>query len=162
LVAAAALAISAGRAAAPPELQLVNLPCATNVFAQPLGQGMPAAAEGKALVLTRVTFEPGGSIGPHTHPGTLVQTIESGVFGFTLLHDGEMSVMRSGDAGTPAVAEPLTVGQEVELTAGDWFVETGMVHSGRSIGDEPAVVVFAGLFEAGQPGTQCVEGTPTP
>ena len=65
-------------------------------------------------------------------------------------------------AGTPAAEEPITTGEEVELTVGDRFVETGMVHSARAIGDEPAVVTISGLIEAGQPLTQCVEGTPTP
>ena len=162
LVAAGALVAASLGAAAPPERQPVTLPCATNAFVQVFGRGAPAAGGGQELVLARVTFEPGGGIGPHTHPGTLVQTVESGTFGFTLIEAGEMAVMRAGGAGTPAAAEPLPVGQEVVLEPGDWFVETGMVHTGRAIGDEPVVLTYAGLFEAGQPLTACVEGTPTP
>ena len=160
LVAAGALAGASLGSAAPPERQPVTLPCATNAFVQVFGRGAPAAAGGQELVLARVTFEPGGGIGPHTHPGTLVQTVESGTLGFTLVEEGEMALMRSGGAGTPAAAEPLPVGQEVELGPGDWFVETGMVHTGRAVGDEPVVLVYAGLFEAGQPLTACVEGAP--
>lgn len=119
--------------------------------------------EGQSLVLVRVIFEPGGGIGPHTHPGTLAQTVESGRFGFTLIEEGEMQLMRSGEAGTPAVDETIPVGEEVELGPGDSFVETGMVHTGRAIGDEPVVLLYAGLFTAGEPLTTCVdEGTPTP
>ena len=162
LVAAGALAGASLGSAAPPERQPVTLPCATNAFVQVFGRGAPAAGGGQELVLARVTFEPGGGIGPHTHPGTLVQTVESGTFGFTLLEAGEMAVMRAGEAGTPAAAEPLPVGQEVVLEPGDWFVETGMVHTGRAVGDEPVVLTYAGLFAAGQPLTACVEGTPTP
>ena len=162
LVAAGALAGASLGSAAPPERQPVTLPCATNAFVQVFGRGAPAAAGGQELVLARVTFEPGGGIGPHTHPGTLVQTVESGTLGFTLIEEGEMAVMRAGGAGTPAAAEPLPVGQEVELHPGDWFVETGMVHTGRAVGDEPVVLTYAGLFAAGQPLTACVEGTPTP
>jgi len=117
--------------AAPQEPQPVTVPCATNVFAQPLGRGLPAAAEGQVLVLIRITIAPGGGIGPHTHPGTLVNAIESGTFGFTLVDHGEMTVMRSGEAGTPAAAEAIVPGQEITLQPGDWFVETGMVHSAR-------------------------------
>ena len=162
LVAAGRLAVASGGTAAPPEPVPITLPCATDASVQVLGRGTPAGGAGQALVLARVTFQPGGGIGPHTHPGTLVQSVESGQFGFTLIEEGEMALMRSGGAGTPAVEEPIPVGQEVELGPGDWFVETGMVHSGRAIGDEPVVLVYAGLFAEGQPLTTCVEGTPTP
>ncbi len=163
LVTAGLVASASGGAAAPPEPQAITLPCATNAFVQRLSGGTPMGDEEHSLVLIRVIFEPGGGIGPHTHPGTLAQTVESGRFGFTLLEEGEMMLMRSGEAGTPAVEESIPVGQEVELGPGDAFVETGMVHTGRAIGDEPVVLLYAGLFTAGEPLTTCVdEGTPTP
>ena len=162
LLAAGFVAADSGVAAAPPERQPITLPCATNAFVQPLSAGTPRGVEGHSLVLIRVIFEPGGGIGPHTHPGTLAQTVESGQFGFTLLEEGEMTMMRSGEAGTPAAEESVPVGQEVELGPGDSFVETGMVHTGRAIGEEPVVLLYAGLFTAGEPLTTCVEGTPTP
>jgi quercetin dioxygenase-like cupin family protein len=162
LVLFAAAPLISTSAAAPPDPQPVTLPCATNVSAQVLGNAAPGNAAGQGLVLARIIFGPGGSIGPHTHPGTLVVSVESGTLGFTLIDEGEMAVMRAAPAGTPAAAEPLVVGQEVELAPGDWFVETGMVHTARSVGDEPASVLLSGLIEAGQPLTRCVEGTPTP
>jgi quercetin dioxygenase-like cupin family protein len=162
VIAAGLLVSTTESSAAPPEPQPVTLPCATNVSAQLLGNGLPAAAEGQALVLVRIVLGPGGSFGAHTHPGTLVGSIESGTLGLTLLEEGEMTIMRSGEAGTPAVEEPLTPGQEVELGPGDWFVETSMAHSARAIGEEPVMVLLSGLIEAGQPLAQCVEGTPTP
>ena len=161
-VAVAAIGFSTRGSAAPPAPQPVTIPCATDVSAQVFGNASPAAAPGQTQVLVRITFAPGGSLGPHTHPGTLIASIESGTLGFTLVDRGEMAIMRSGDAGTPAAEEPITMGQEAELNAGDWFVETGMVHSARAIGDEPVVVTISGLIEAGQALTQCVEGTPTP
>ena len=162
LTTASALALPVTVVAAPPERQPITLPCATNAFVQPLSGGTPMGIEGQSLVLVRVIFEPGGGIGPHTHPGTLAQTVESGRFGFTLLEEGEMTMMRSGDTGTPAVEEAIPIGEEVELGPGDSFVETGMMHSGRSIGEEPVVLLYAGLFRAGEPLTTCVdEGTPT-
>ncbi len=147
-------------AAAPPEPRPVTIPCATNVSAQVLGSASPET--GQTLVLARIIFGPGGSIGAHTHPGTLVVSVESGSLGFTLLDHGEMPVMRSTGAGTPAVAEPMMQDQEVELASGDWFVETGMIHGARNLSGEPTSVLLSGLIEAGQPLTQCVEGTPTP
>jgi quercetin dioxygenase-like cupin family protein len=157
LVAFGTVIAAPSSAAAPSAPQPVTLPCATNMSVQMLGNAQPAAAAGQSLVLVRVIFGPGGGIGPHTHPGTLVISVESGAFGFTPVHEGEMTVMRSGGAGTPAAAEPLRVGQEVVLHAGDWIVETGMVHSARTVGDEPVEVVFSGLVEAGQPLTTCVD-----
>ncbi|MBA2276567.1 MAG: hypothetical protein H0W06_02275 [Chloroflexia bacterium] len=149
------LALSAR--AQPAEPKPVDLPCAENVSAQVLGSGAPSTAEGQALVLVRIIFGPDGSIGEHTHPGTLVASVESGTLGFTLLDEGEMTITRAGSGGTPTAEEPLTVDEEVELSAGDGFVEMGMVHTARSIGDEPASVLLSGLIEAGQPLTKCVD-----
>jgi hypothetical protein len=68
----------------------------------------------------------------------------------------EMMVMRASDEpGAPAVPEPLVAGQETVLQPGDWFIETGMVHSARNAGDEEVAVTFTGLVEAGQPVTTC-------
>jgi quercetin dioxygenase-like cupin family protein len=158
LVAAGVVTATAESAAAPPEPQPVTLPCATDMSVQMLGAAQPADAEGQALVLVRAFFGVGGGIGPHTHPGTLVVSVESGSFGVTLEEesDMEMTVMRSGDAGTPAAAEPLSPGQEAVLNPGDWFIETGMIHSARTVGDEPVTVTFTGLVAAGQPVTACV------
>jgi quercetin dioxygenase-like cupin family protein len=160
LVAASVLIASSGSLAAPPAPQPVTSPCATDMSIQVLGNTEPAAAAGQSLVLVRAIFAPGGGIGPHTHPGTLVISVESGAFGFTLAEDqmeGEMMVMRVSEAGTPVAAEPMAPGQEVVLHPGDWVVETGMVHSARAVGDEAAIVVFSGLAEAGQPLTTCVD-----
>ena len=144
--------------AQPADPKPVDLPCAENVSAQVLGTGAPSTADGQTLVLVRIIFGPGGSIGAHTHPGTLVATVESGTLGFTLLDDhGEMTVTRAGSNGTPAAEESLTADEEVELAPGDGFVETGMIHTARSIGDEPASVLISGLIEAGQPLTICAE-----
>lgn len=151
---------------AQPAPQPVTIPCATNVGAQVLGNAAPETATGQSMVLARIVFGVGGSIGPHTHPGTLVVSVESGTLGFTRTEDvemgeaGEMAVMRAAPAGTPAAVAPLTPGQEVELAPGDWFVETGMVHTARSLGDEPASVLLSGLIAAEQPLTQCVDETP--
>lgn len=143
-----------------PPPQPIDLPCATNAFAQVLGM-TPVNDGAQNLVLARVIFEQGGSIMAHTHPGTLVATVESGVFGFTHLGDGEMTVTRAATADGEAVTEPMPHGEEVVLNPGDGFVETGMIHTGSSIGDEPATVLLTGLIEAGQPLTICVEeGTP--
>ena len=154
------LAMSAGAHAAQPEPQPVTLECATDMRTLLLGTTQPANAEGQSLVLVRALFGVGGGIGPHTHPGTLVVAVESGQFGITLEDDHTMSmvVMRvSDEPGTPPAAEELVPGQETVLEPGDYFIETGMVHSARTVGDEPVEVVFSGLVAAGQPLTTCIE-----
>jgi quercetin dioxygenase-like cupin family protein len=145
--------------AAQPEPQPVTLECATDMRTLVLGATQPASATGQSLVLVRALFGVGGGIGPHTHPGTLVVAVESGQFGVTLEEDSAMHmvIMRAGDEpGTPAAEEMLIPGQEAVLEPGDWFIETGMVHSARTVGDEPVEVTFTGLVEAGQPVTSCV------
>lgn len=160
LAALAGVAVSAGTVhAAQPAPQPVTLECATDMSIQVLGNAAPASAEGQALLLVRAFFGVGGGIiGAHSHPGTLVVAVEEGQFGVTVEEEGkEMMVMRaSDDAATPAAAEPLTAGQEAVLEPGDWFVDTGVVHSARNAGDEEVVVTFSGLVEAGQPVTSCV------
>ena len=158
LMSTVVVAVDAGARAAQPEPQPVTLECATDMSIQMLGSAQPAAAEGQSLVLVRAFFGVGGGIGPHTHPGTLVVAVESGQFGVTLEDDHAMgmAVMRAGEAGTPAVEELLTPGQETVLNPGDYFIETGMVHSARTVGEEPVEVVFTGLVTAGQPVTSCV------
>ena len=158
--AAAAMAVSGpAGSAAPPEPQPVTLECATDMSIQVLGNAAPASAEGQALTLVRAYFGVGGGIGPHTHPGTLVVVVEEGQFGVTLEEESDMGMMvmrASGDAATPAAEEMLTVGQEAVLEPGDWFIETGMVHSARTVGDEPVEVTFTGLTTAGEPLTSCI------
>jgi quercetin dioxygenase-like cupin family protein len=159
VLSAIGLTAPAATRAAQPAPQPVTLACATDMRALVLGTTQPATAEGQALVLVRAVFGVGGGIGPHTHPGTLIVAVEAGQFGVTLAEDSTMSmaVMRvSAEPGTPAAEEMLVPGQEAVLEPGDYFIETGMVHSARTVGEEQAVVTFTGLVEAGQPVTSCV------
>lgn len=127
--------------------------CITGVTPQVLGATQPEHAPGYTLVTARLTFEPGGSIGAHTHPGTLVVTVESGTFGLTLLSDDHMQITRAGSD----VEEMAVQDEEAVLEAGDGFVEMGMIHSARNLGDDELVVTVSGLVENDQPLTQCVD-----
>jgi quercetin dioxygenase-like cupin family protein len=113
----------------------IDLPCATNASSQLLG-ATPVGDGSQTLVLARVLFDPGGRIGEHTHPGTLVVMIESGAFGLTLVEEGEMIVTH------PATAD-------------------GMVHTGSNLSDGQTTVLISGLIETGTPLTLCVD-TATP
>jgi quercetin dioxygenase-like cupin family protein len=143
------------------EGQPIDLPCVTGVTVQPLGQAMPGDANGQALVSLRLTVAPGGGFAAHTHPGTLIATIESGTFDLTQLDDSPMSITRGPESATPGANEPMTQGTPVTLNAGDWFVEmTGMVHTATNNGSEPTVILLSGLVDPSQPLVQCIEGTP--
>ncbi len=163
LVTASALAVVSAptNAQENPPPKPVTIDCATNVSSQVFG-ATPVGDGSQTLVQARIIFGPGGIIGSHTHPGTLVVTVESGSLGFTLLEEGEMVVNRAATADTEAAAEPMVQGEEVAVEPGDGFVETGMVHIGVNLADGTTTVLLAGLITTGEPLTQCVEAPSTP
>jgi hypothetical protein len=132
--------------------------CITDVAVERLGQILPPDASGRALVTLRVTIAPGGSIGAHTHPGSLVVVIESGVFEYTMLDDADLTVMRAQQGGAEALSEPVEKDVPVLLNPGDWFPDPeAMVHSASNPGTEPTVALVSGLVDPDQPFTQCVD-----
>jgi quercetin dioxygenase-like cupin family protein len=142
--------------------QPLDLPCTSGVTVYPLGQGMPTDASGQALVLLRLTIAPGGGFEAHTHPGTLVVTVESGTLDLTQLSDVEMSVVRAATGATPAASEPMTKGTPLTLNPGDWFVEPkGVVHNAFDHGSDRTVVLLTGLVDPTLPFVQCYQGTPS-
>lgn len=146
-------------AAETPPGQPVDLPCATDVYAQVLGKSIPATAdEGQALVSVRITIQPGGGFNAHTHPGTVNAYIDSGDFTFTLLDDSHEMVITRGDTGE---TETLTPNEPMVLNPGDSFVETGMVHEAWNLGDEPVVVLVTALIDAKLGLTQCADASAT-
>lgn len=140
----------------------LELPCVTGVMVHPIGQAMPDGADGQALALLRLTIAPGGGFTAHTHPGTLIVSVESGALDVTQLGDMEMEVVRAATGATPGVSEPMSAGATVTVNPGDWFVEpVDMVHMALNTGSEPTVVLVTGVVDPSQPFVQCVEGTPT-
>lgn len=129
--------------------------CVSDVKGEVLGS-TPTEIDGYSLVTARVTFAPGGTLGAHIHPGTLVATVVEGSLGFTLITDAQMDVTRAPAADGSRATDVALPGQEVVLEAGDGFVETGMVHSARNASDGQTVVMISGIVETGQPLTQCV------
>ena len=89
------------------EAHPIDLPCVSGVSAMPFGQAMPADANGQVLVLLRLTVAPGGGFAAHTHPGTLIASIESGTFELTQLDDSPMSITRGPESATPGASEPF-------------------------------------------------------
>jgi quercetin dioxygenase-like cupin family protein len=133
-------------------------PCVTDVSVESLGSAMPADAEGFALLALRLTIGPGGGFDAHTHPGTLIVTVESGEFTFTQLDHSGMIINRAAVDGTPTAPEELIPNEEVTLHPGDWLAEAGdMVHTGFNRTDAPTVVLVNGLVDPELPFVQCVD-----
>jgi quercetin dioxygenase-like cupin family protein len=137
-----------------------------------LGRGLPAAAPGDALLLQRVSNQPGDVVPTHVHPGAETFYVESGTYAYTdLLGNAYLTrgIGASPTAGhaasTPAPAEQVPVGTEILLQTGDsLFQDRGVVHTIRVVGDAPASLLLARLFATDQPGITFTNdaGTPTP
>ncbi len=135
--------------------------CIENVTVSLLGHGLPDSASGQELMLLRVNIAPGGGFGSHSHPGALTLSIEAGTLVYGVI-EGEAHVYRAAVDGTPSPTELLIAGQETTLNPGDWVFEQGIIHSARNDGEEPTVVLVAGLMRAGEPFTQCHDTHATP
>ena len=122
-----------------------------------IGGGQPAVAPGHELTLRRITIAPGGGIPAHTHPGALVIYLESGTWGYTSL-GGIARLTRAAVAGTPSPAEDLPIGTEVILNAGDVLYVEEPADAIRNAGDEPVVLLIAGLTRVGEPFTTLMPG----
>ena len=91
-----------------------------------LGRGLPAAAPGDALLLQRVSNQPGDVVLPHVHPGAETFYVESGTYGYTDLQGDAYLTRGIGAtptaghaASTPPPAEQVPVGTEILLQTGD-------------------------------------------
>jgi quercetin dioxygenase-like cupin family protein len=130
----------------------------TGVTTEVLGRFPSELAPGQALALLRITFAPGGSVAPHTHPGETVFHLASGTLQFTL-HEGAAQLVRAVDgvpaAATPTAGEAISVGEEITLSAGDTiYYDAAVVQSERNDGGEDAVVLVSNLRGVDEPARQ--------
>ena len=141
----------------------------TGVTTEVLGRFPSELAPGQALALLRITFAPGGSVAPHTHPGETVFHLAAGTLQFTL-HAGEAQLVRAVDgvpaAATPPAREAIAVGEEVTLNAGDTiYKDAAVLQSERNDGAEDAVILVSNLRGVDEPARQFHEAmaasTPT-
>jgi quercetin dioxygenase-like cupin family protein len=137
-----------------------------------LGRGLPAVAPGYALLLQRVSHQPGDAVPTHIHPGAEILYVETGTYIYTDFQ-GDAFVTRGSGAtptagsatATPPAAEQVPVGTEILLQAGDsLFQDRGVVHALRVMGDAPASQLLSRLFATDQPAFTYTNtaGTPTP
>lgn len=136
-------------------------PAAEGLTVQALGAGLPTGTPGQQLILARATFPAGFTLHAHSHPGPVVVFVESGTYGYTPLSEGARSVTRAAASEAPETPE---LGAEVLLQAGDaLFHDEPVIGIDRAVGDEPAVLLLAVLFDPTQPLYHLVdadEGTP--
>jgi mannose-6-phosphate isomerase-like protein (cupin superfamily) len=130
----------------------------TEVTTEVLGRFPSELAPGQALALLRITFAPGGSVAPHTHPGETVFHLAAGALQFTL-HEGEAQLVRAVDgspvAATPTAVEAIPVGEEITLSMGDTvYYDAEVLQSERNDGDEDAVVIVSNLRGVNEPARQ--------
>ncbi len=130
----------------------------TGVTTEVLGRFPSELAPGQALALLRITFAPGGSVSPHTHPGETVFHLAAGTLQFTL-HEGEAQLVRAVDgapaAATPTAGEAIPVGEAITLHAGDTiYKDAAVLQSERNDGTEDAVILVANLRGVDEPARQ--------
>ncbi len=138
---------------------------APGVVAEVFAGAPSARAPGQTVYVARFTFQPGAEIFPHSHPGTTVDGVVSGSFGWTLL-EGTAHVVRGAASGAPTSAEDLTApGTEVILEAGDAIsYEEDVVHTARGASAGLTVVHSSQVLTAGAPRMMSGDmemGTPT-
>jgi hypothetical protein len=107
-------------------------------------------APGMTVQLERYTWLPGVVTEMHTHPGEIdIMFVQSGEIAWSV-EQGEAQITRAAMNATPGASEPLPPGAAVTLHAGDTVIfdyTTGLQHQGRVIGDAPAVMLVAELFD---------------
>lgn len=167
LLGALLLVVTTLVAAAPTSTAQPATPAApgiTDVTVETLGRGPSTVAPGSTLLLSRLTFAPGGQIALHTHPGDAVFAVESGTITWTTgVGTPLLTRAAASAAGTPMPPEALVAGQDVVLQPGDAVFYDGQTsHLVRNDGDEAAVVLYAGLRAADEPGITFLEATRTP
>ncbi len=81
------------------------------VTVEQIGVVEPSDNPGQALVLLRLTLDPGVVIAEHGHPGAVALYVVSGEFGTTFTM-GSGLVTRASTAGTPVAEEPIELGKD--------------------------------------------------
>lgn len=140
-------------------------PGAPGVAAVVLSGLDPVAADGQGLEMREFTWEPGSYVTPHTHPAAFIICTQAGALGFSI-QSGSAVVTRAGDAGTPAAAAPMAVGDEVVLEPRDCVAvdeaAARTIHTAWNASDETTLTIETYLFARDQPGRTFVDALGTP
>lgn len=113
-----------------------------------LVEASPLAAAGQNLQLVRYDIPPGVVLPAHTHPGTQIAWIESGVLNYIVVEGGSITVTHAWMEGSPEPAEQVGPGESIDLYPGDAVVEReGVVHYAQNLGTEIVVIWAATLLD---------------
>jgi quercetin dioxygenase-like cupin family protein len=139
---------------------------APGVYAEILGHKVALAASGYNLQLTRITFDPGAGVPPHTHPGDTVTYQLYGSHVYTVIA-GSALIVRAGTApASGPEGEAMTVGQPYTIMPGDVLLfDANTAHTAHNPGTLPAVLMEAQMRAVGEPMTMPLTmpmGTATP
>jgi quercetin dioxygenase-like cupin family protein len=126
-----------------------------------LSGGVSELVPDRALVLLRVTMEPGVVIPPHSHPGPVALYVEQGTFGTEFI-EGSGTVQPQPKDGTPVPAIEIASGDDIQMPAGDHLFYDGAVHTMRNDGDDTLILLVAALFDSNAPGFEWQDGAATP
>lgn len=108
-------------------------------------------APGQTVYLGRFTFFPGSELFSHSHPGTTIVSVDSGVLGWTL-GEGTVHVIRGAATGGTTVEDVTDVDVEVMLNPGDaLFYEDNVIHTARCAGEEAAIIYGTLVLTEGEP-----------
>jgi len=129
------------------------------VTVEQIGVVEPSDNPGQALVLLRLTLDPGVVIAEHGHPGAVALYVLSGEFGTTFT-TGSGVVTRAASAGTPVPEEPIELNKDLVLTPGDAVsYDQDSHHIMRNVGSEPLVLLASGILASDQPGFLFVDAS---
>jgi len=131
---------------------------APRVYAEIIGHKVSVAASDYNLQLTRITFDPGASVPPHTHPGDTVTYQFYGSHVYTLLA-GSALIVR---AGADPAGEALTINTPTTIMPGDVLLfDADTAHTAHNPGKLPAVLFESQMRKVGEPLTMPM-ATPAP
>jgi len=138
--------------ATPASWPIMGTEIAPGVVAEVFAGGPSLRAPGQTMYVARFTFQPGAEIFPHSHPGTTIDGVVSGTWGWTLVA-GTAQLVRRAASGDPGPTEEVTeIGTEIILEPGDAIIyEDDVVHTARGAGAEPVVINSSQLLTAGAP-----------
>ncbi|MSO47337.1 MAG: cupin domain-containing protein [Thermoleophilia bacterium] len=113
----------------------------------------PQGGDGRTLYLQRVTIPGNTPLAAHTHAGTQIAAITTGVLRYTVLKGKPVKVLRPNALGTkPDVIRTIKAGETYDVKAGYSVIEpAGTAHQVEVIGATAVVIYVASLLTTGEP-----------
>ena len=113
----------------------------------------PQGGDGRTLYLQRVTIPGNTPLAAHTHAGTQIAAITTGVLRYTVIKGKPVKVLKPNALGTkPEFIRTIKPGQTYDVKAGYSVIEpAGTAHQVQVMGATEVVIYVASLFTNGEP-----------